>query len=116
MSFYTQGISSSPIIGDPRNSSQVYEVVIYTSIWLGCGTTANVTFVLQGEKGTSKPLHISNRDEKYFTRGNANHFLVYVKENLGRLVGMKVWHDNTGESPGWLLHQVSLTARTLTYH
>ena len=34
--------------------------------------------------------------------------MLHTHKTLGTLVSMRVWHDNTGESPSWFLSRVAV--------
>ncbi len=45
---------------------------------------------------------------QHFTRGNVRHFLLSMRESLGPLTFLRIWHDNSGEGVhgGWFLDKV----------
>ena len=89
----------------------LYEVYIQTGIWKGFGTTANVGIIIFGEEGSSGPVTLtdSSLQRKVFSRGSVNNFSVFLPRNLGRLVKIRIWHDNFGDDPSWFLQQVIIT-------
>lgn len=88
-----------------------YEINIYTGIWRNFGTTANVGLVVVGEDGSTSPIMIPNSipGTKFFARGSVNSFRITTPEPLGDLLKLKIWHDNTGQSPSWFLQMVTIT-------
>ena len=70
-----------------------------TSDVTGAGTDANVFVVLFGEFGDSGELHLkdSETNKDPFETSQADVFTVPNILQLGRLVKLRVWHDNKGE-------------------
>ena len=75
-----------------------YKISVKTSDVGGAGTDANVFVVLFGEYGDSGEIHLkeseTNRDP--FETGRTDVFTVANVLDLGRLVKLRVWHDNKG--------------------
>lgn len=88
-----------------------YDISIQTGIWRNCGTTANVTIILFGENGCTPPILLTHSElkKRFFARGSVNTFTLHLSESLGTLFKIKIWHDNSGESPAWFFHQVLVT-------
>ena len=70
-----------------------------------------MTIILFGENGCTPPIPLTQNQlkKKLFARGSVNTFTLHLKESLGRLFKIKIWHDNSGESPAWFFHQVLVT-------
>lgn len=82
---------------------------MYTGIWRRCGTSANVAIMLYGANKNTDVIPLiynSMCDKKLFGRGSVNTFLLPLKEPLGEVQHIKIWHDNTGGNPQWHLRQV----------
>jgi len=64
----------------------------------GAGTDANVYVVLFGEHGDSGELHLkdSETNKDPFETAQTDVFTVANLLDLGRLVKLRVWHDNKG--------------------
>ena len=45
-------------------------------------------------------------NKKLFGRGSVNVFMLSVKEPLGELSHIKLWHDNSGRNPQWFVNKV----------
>ncbi|XP_048586645.1 LOW QUALITY PROTEIN: polycystic kidney disease protein 1-like 2 [Nematostella vectensis] len=90
-----------------------YEVTIATDIWINSGTTADVALIVCGENATSDVIVIRHADfpnRILFARGNNDQFIIHVPTPLGKLLRVKIWHDNEGNSPAWLLRSVTVHA------
>ena len=95
--------------GQDRNHT--YDISIQTGIWRNCGTTASVAIILFGDNGCSPPILLTQNhlNKKFFARGSVNTFTIHLQESLGSLYKIKIWHDNSGNSPAWFFHQVLVT-------
>ena len=91
-------------------SGCVYKLHVHTGMWSNQGTTAQVGIVLYGENGCSGPISLSDRKARriLFARGSVNSFTLSLPHSLGRLFKIRIWHDNSGESPAWFLQQVEV--------
>lgn len=80
-------------------------------MWMGSGTTANVGIVIYGEDCYSERIILSDSISKkaFFARASVNTFTVSLPRSLGQLYKIRLWHDNTGDSPGWFLLDVVIT-------
>ena len=75
-----------------------YAVAVKTSDVTGAGTDANVFVVLFGEYGDSGEIQLkdSETNRKPFDNSQTDVFTVSNVLNIGRLVKLRVWHDNKG--------------------
>ncbi len=80
-------------------------------MWVGSGTTANVGIIIYGEDCHSDQIILNDlvSNKKFFARGSVNTFTVSLPKSLGPLYKIKVWHDNSGKSPGWFLREFVIT-------
>ena len=80
-------------------------------MWMGSGTTANVGIVIYGEDCYSEQIILGDlaANKAFFARASINTFTVSLPRKLGPLYKIRVWHDNTGDSPGWFLLDVVVT-------
>ncbi|XP_022803108.1 polycystic kidney disease protein 1-like 2 [Stylophora pistillata] len=89
-----------------------YELTIKTGVWLGSGTTANVSFVLFGVEGRSSTLTI--QQDFYagfhpkFARGTEHKFAAILDKDLGDIYKLHVSHDNSGYNPSWFLDYIKI--------
>ena len=96
-------------LGEVNADYHCYELTVYTGLWRRCGTSANVAIVLYGNKQDTDviPLNYNSMcDKTLFARGSVNTFRLYVKESLGDISHIKLWHDNSGDNPQWFLNKV----------
>lgn len=86
----------------------LYEVSVYTGMWKGSGTSANVAMIVYGEETRSETLRLfdSYRNKKLFARASINTFVVSLPDTLHSPIMIKLWHDNSGSSPSWYINQV----------
>lgn len=78
---------------------------------MGSGTTANVGIIIYGEDCYSDQIILNDSACKkmFFARASVNTFTVSLPRRLGPLYKIKVWHDNSGQSPGWFLRDFVIT-------
>ena len=94
----------------PSNNSHEYEIIITTGVWRNSGTTAKVAMEMYGTEENTGIIHL-NLDEPgvdnfLFNRGNRDVFVLRVERALGAIQGMRIGHDNSGESPSWFLEEI----------
>ncbi|XP_048576120.1 polycystic kidney disease and receptor for egg jelly-related protein isoform X2 [Nematostella vectensis] len=92
---------------DPRDRYS-YEISIHTGFHQGCGTTARVYIQLIGSISDSHTTELRDANRPRFQRGAIDQFLFTVPESLGKLEELRIWHDNSGLSPGWFLFKVQV--------
>ena len=96
-------------LGDVNPDNHCYELTIYTGLWRRSGTSANVAIMIYGDDRDTDiiPLNCSTMcNKKLFARGSVNTFMLSLKESLGDLSHIKIWHDNSGENPQWFINKV----------
>ena len=79
-----------------------------TGIWYGSGTSAKVYIVLEGELGCSRPYHLKGGSYIPFARGSLTCFTLSIPNVIGPLRKVRVWHDNSGQSPSWFLNTIKI--------
>lgn len=107
-------------LGDVYPNSHCYELKIYTGLWRLSGTSANVAVMIYGDIDTDViPLNCSTMcNKKLFARGSVNTFILSLKESLGDISHIKIWHDNSGENPQWFVNKIVIRDATsdTTWH
>ena len=96
-------------LGDVNTANHCYELTVYTGIWRRCGTSANVAIMIYGDDRDTDiiPLNCNTMcNKKLFARGSVNTFMLSLKESLGDISHIKIWHDNTGDNPQWFVNKV----------
>ena len=75
-----------------------YKITVKTSDVSGAGTDADVFVVLFGEYGDSDEVHLKDSDtnRKPFKHGQTDVFTASNVLDLGRLLKLRVWHNNKG--------------------
>ncbi|XP_077428176.1 polycystin-1 [Vanacampus margaritifer] len=81
-----------------------YEVQVKTGWSRGAGTTAHVGISLYGREGRTGHRHLDSRGA--FTRNALDIFHIATDTSLGSVWKMRIWHDNKGLSPAWMLQYV----------
>ncbi|KAM6380599.1 polycystin-1-like protein 3 [Pluvialis apricaria] len=83
-----------------------YLVTVFTGHRRGAATTSKVTLTLYGLEGESEPHHLTDPDTPVFERGGVDVFLLCTFFPLGKLQSIRLWHDNSGDSPSWYVNRV----------
>ncbi|XP_032626502.2 polycystin-1-like protein 2 [Chelonoidis abingdonii] len=83
-----------------------YLVTVFTGHRRGAATTSKVTLTLYGLEGESEPHHLTDPDTPVFERGGVDIFLLCTLFPLGELQRIRLWHDNSGDSPSWYVNRV----------
>ncbi|XP_065828991.1 uncharacterized protein [Oscarella lobularis] len=84
-----------------------YQIEVHTGSEPLAGTTAKIFVNIYGEAGNSGPRELSRKNESYFQRNQVDIFTV-SSSSLGKIKGIKVWHDNSGDAPDWFLEKIVL--------
>ncbi|XP_078586258.1 polycystin-1-like protein 2 [Branchiostoma floridae x Branchiostoma japonicum] len=82
----------------------VYQITVTTGSMFSAGTASRVGFQLYGSEGTS-PVKMLNPEGEALVRGSTLHFVMPVRESLGEVMLLHIWHDNSGEGDmaSWFL-------------
>ncbi|XP_061733262.1 LOW QUALITY PROTEIN: lipoxygenase homology domain-containing protein 1 [Nerophis ophidion] len=85
-----------------------YEIIVITGDEKGAGTDANVFITIFGSNGDSGRRQLRQKFRNLFEREQTDRFLLEMLD-MGELQKVRVEHDNSGMSPGWLLDRVEVT-------
>lgn len=85
-----------------------YEIIVITGDEKGAGTDANVFITIYGTNGDSGLRQLRQKFRNLFEREQTDRFLLEMLD-MGELQKVRVEHDNSGLSPGWLLNRVEVT-------
>ncbi|KAM5220872.1 lipoxygenase homology domain-containing protein 1 isoform 2-T2 [Hipposideros larvatus] len=85
-----------------------YEVIVTTGCEPGAGTDANVFVTIFGSYGDTGKRELKKKMRNLFERGQTDHFFLETLE-LGELRKVRVEHDSSGYSSGWLVETVEVT-------
>ncbi|XP_061409976.1 LOW QUALITY PROTEIN: uncharacterized protein LOC133344041 [Lethenteron reissneri] len=106
-----------PLLQNPRGAARAegktkgrFKVWVSTGELAAAGTDARVSVTLYGERGHAGPILLgagSGGTGGTFSKGSEDEFTVSAG-NVGELYKIRVSHDNSGESPGWLCQAVRL--------
>ncbi|CAL8318268.1 unnamed protein product [Lota lota] len=88
-----------------------YEIIVITADEKGAGTDAKVFITLYGTNGDSGRRQLRQKFRNLFEREQTDRFILELLD-MGDLLRVKMEHDNTGLSPGWLLDRVEVTNTT----
>ncbi|KAL9976396.1 hypothetical protein ACROYT_G013694 [Oculina patagonica] len=99
------------------NSLHEYEIVITTGVWTNSGTTAKVAIEIYGAENSTGIIQLTSEepgvDKFLFSRGNTDVFVFYVHNRLGAIQGVRIGHDNSGESPSWFLEEIVIVDKAV---
>ncbi|XP_078711332.1 lipoxygenase homology domain-containing protein 1-like, partial [Lampetra fluviatilis] len=106
-----------PLLQNPRGAARAegktkgrFKVWVSTGELAAAGTDARVSVTLYGERGHAGPILLgagSGGTGGTFSKGSEDEFTVSAG-NVGELYKIRISHDNSGESPGWLCQAVRL--------
>lgn len=85
-----------------------YEVIVVTGSQKGSGTDANVHITIFGANGDSGKRRLKQKFRNLFERGSTDRFYLEILE-LGELKKVRIEHDSSGLSAGWLVERVEIT-------
>ncbi|KAM5138143.1 polycystin-1-like protein 3 [Mantella aurantiaca] len=85
-----------------------YMIKICTGHRWGSGTTSQVVLTLYGSEGQTDPHLITDSGKEIFQRAAVDVFLLKTRP-LGELHSLRLWHSNSGSSPSWYVHRVTVT-------
>eukprot|EP00041_Stephanoeca_diplocostata_P037787 m.1444466 g.1444466 ORF g.1444466 m.1444466 type:complete len:1052 (+) comp25105_c0_seq7:129-3284(+) len=90
-----------------------YSITFNTADEYDAGTSADVYLAIVGESGVTGDIHVrelgDGGSQSAFKPGTKDTFRFQCNSNLGRLSSVRVWHNNAGNSPGWLLESVRIS-------
>ncbi|KAL8195161.1 UNVERIFIED_CONTAM: hypothetical protein K2H54_047344 [Gekko kuhli] len=95
-----------------------YLVQVFTGYRRGAATSAKVVLTLYGAEGRSESHPLQHPHAMSFETGSMDAFLLTTQQPLGALHAIRLWHDNSGASPGWFVRQLvvsDLAARKKWY-
>src|SRR5438876_260112 len=90
-----------------------YKIQVKTGDMKFAGTDADVCIELQGTKARTPALNLDN-EKNNFEQSNWDDFHV-DSVDIGDLIGIKVYHNNSGSHPGWFLEHINVEANGV-YH
>ncbi|XP_013922000.1 PREDICTED: lipoxygenase homology domain-containing protein 1 [Thamnophis sirtalis] len=85
-----------------------YEVIVVTGSQKASGTDANVHITIFGTNGDSGKRRLKQKFRNLFERGSTDRFYLEILE-LGELKKVRIEHDSSRLSPGWLVERVEIT-------
>ncbi|GAB1599835.1 lipoxygenase homology domain-containing protein 1 isoform X2 [Argonauta hians] len=85
---------------------QSWFVWVCTSERVRARTNAKVSIVVYGRKGKSEELLLNN-GKNTFEAGQTDKFEIVTKD-IGTPYKIRIWHDNSGATPGWHLHKIEM--------
>eukprot|EP00798_Chlamydomonas_sp_ICE-L_P013675 gene13675-19563_t len=91
---------------DPRLNLTTYKFTVHTSDISGAGTDAKVLLNLFGERADSGPRELTGPGNLFET-GNTDVFK-FKMVDLGELVELDIWHDDSGFGAAWHLNYVEV--------
>ncbi|KAI8514012.1 hypothetical protein Bbelb_083360, partial [Branchiostoma belcheri] len=100
-----KGLSKVNLIPPDRMPApHVYQLTVTTGAMFGAGTASRVAFQLYGSEGTT-PVKMLNPGGEELVRGSTLHFIMPVRESLGEVMLLHIWHENSGEgdTASWFL-------------
>lgn len=89
----------------------LYEITVVTGDRDSAGTDAQVYITLFGAQGNSGEVPLINQRDNFERRQTDGFTSPLLKQDLGNLEQIRIWHDNVGEKPGWFLESITVRNR-----
>ncbi|XP_055995228.1 uncharacterized protein LOC125649388 [Ostrea edulis] len=99
---------SSPLPDNDPRDKYLYEMTVFTGSRKGSGTSANISFILTGEKSETTPRYLADNKRPVLQRSNCDGFIMATPKTLGKLTHLRIWHDNMGSSPSWYFSRLQV--------
>ncbi|XP_071961517.1 polycystin-1-like [Antedon mediterranea] len=98
----------TPLPDNAPTDRYFYEITVLTGQRKAAGTDSNVHFILSGEDDETDVRCFEDDQRKVFRRGGVDRFLLAVRQPLGALNYIRIWHDNAGKGKmqGWYLKYI----------
>ncbi|XP_076771978.1 polycystin-1-like protein 3 isoform X2 [Arvicanthis niloticus] len=108
-----QKVKVTVLADNDPSSAFHYLIQVYTGYRRRAATTAKVVVTLYGSEGHTEPHHLCDPEKTVFERGALDVFLLCTGSWLGDLHGLRLWHDNSGDSPSWYVSRVIVSDMTV---
>uniref|UniRef100_A0A7M5V1G8 Polycystic kidney disease protein 1-like 2 n=2 Tax=Clytia hemisphaerica TaxID=252671 RepID=A0A7M5V1G8_9CNID len=95
-----------PLVGNQKSDKYLYQITVNTGTRREAGTTSNIYFNLSGTQGESGVRLLKDEENRAFIRGSSLTFVMSTEKNLGDLVYLRIWIDNTGGD--WYLRNMEV--------
>ncbi|KAJ8298917.1 hypothetical protein KUTeg_022977, partial [Tegillarca granosa] len=95
--------SNLPLVDSLPDARYSYNMIFYTDIRSAKYFTSTVYLELKGKQGRTGIRILQDGQRENFGRGTSSYFTMKTKEHLGKLLELKLWHDNSGKYAKWLL-------------
>ncbi|GEM_PF-3652030 len=83
-----------------------YTIKIFTGDVAGAGTDANVTLILEGTKGKTKPIKLNELVAKNVFEAGSLDIFKLVQKDLGDIKKIIISHDEQWLADGWYLNKI----------
>lgn len=83
-----------------------YEITVVTSNTPNAGTNAGIFIKFQGSNSSTTDLHLDNQRNNH-EQGDVDVYS-YELRDIGDIQSAVLYHDNSGEKPGWLCESVTI--------
>ncbi|CAF4229923.1 unnamed protein product, partial [Rotaria sp. Silwood2] len=102
--------TASPLMDNLPIDSYHYLITVHTGVGKEAGTTSNISFVMSGESADSGVRKLSDGKIQEFKSGSVRNFVMSVESQLGPLLYIRVWHDNSGmkDKASWYLNMINV--------
>lgn len=97
-----------PLEDNLPQDKYLYEITFTTGPDKEAGTNSNIQFMVSGEYAETDVRILPVSDGKRFHRYSVDAFVMSTPGPLGHISYLRLWHDNSGNSPfdGWQLQSV----------
>ncbi|MEM1320735.1 MAG: PLAT/LH2 domain-containing protein [Bacteroidota bacterium] len=103
----TAGTSSTASSSAATNANLGQPTSYRITFRTGCdekgGTKAKVYVMIIGAEGRTDELQMVDPTKPNFVSCSQDIFNIPVEKDLGEIQEVRLWHDNTGDNPSWLV-------------
>ncbi|CAF1143554.1 unnamed protein product [Rotaria sordida] len=102
--------TAAPLMDNLPIDAYHYLITVHTGVGKEAGTTSNISFVMSGESADSGVRKLSDGKIQEFKSGSVRNFVMSVESQLGPLLYIRVWHDNSGikDKASWYLNMINV--------
>ncbi|XP_047496061.1 polycystic kidney disease protein 1-like 2 [Penaeus chinensis] len=111
-----------PLEDNLSQDKYLYEITITTGPDKEAGTNSNIQFMVSGEYAETEVRILPESDGNRFHRYSVDAFVMSTPGPLGHISYLRIWHDNSGNSPFdcWQLQSVVIrdlqTRKKFVFH
>jgi len=100
-------IKPSKIYSTNKNLIE-YTIKFHTGDVAAGGTDANVSMIVFGTRGETKPIHLNELIARNAFEAGKTDYVKLAHKNLGSVKKINIWHDEKWAGDGWFLNKIEV--------